>query len=85
MSPIATPHLFEELDHRSNDGIDVSLLWSRTSGELVVLLYDAKSDEVLELPAARDRALDVFHHPYAYAAFRRLDLGAAGERIPAHA
>jgi hypothetical protein len=68
MSPISHPHLFEELDHRSNDGIDVSLLWNRAGGELVVLLTDAKSDEVLELDAAPDRALDVFNHPYAYAA-----------------
>ena len=29
MSPITSPHLFDELDHRSNDGIDVSLLWNR--------------------------------------------------------
>jgi hypothetical protein len=85
MSPITSPHLFEELDHRSNDGIDVSLLWNRRDGELVVLLCDTKVDEVLELEAAPDRALDVFHHPYAYAAFRGLDLGAAAEREPTYA
>jgi hypothetical protein len=85
MSPITSPHLFEELDHRSNDGIDVSLLWNRSDGELVVLLCDTKADEVLELEAAPERALDVFHHPYAYAAFRGLDLGAAAERVPTHA
>jgi hypothetical protein len=68
MSPITSPHLFDELDHRSNDGIDVSLLWNRTGGELVVLVCDTKADEVLELQAAPDRALDVFHHPFAYAA-----------------
>jgi hypothetical protein len=67
MSPISKPHLFEELDHRSSDGIEVSLLWSRTSGEVFVLLCDAKSDEVLELSAEPNKALDVFHHPYAYA------------------
>jgi hypothetical protein len=85
VSPISHPHLFEELDYRSNDGIDVSLLWNRTGGELVVLVCDTKADEVLELAAAPDRALDVFNHPYAYAAFRGLDLGAAGERIPTYA
>jgi hypothetical protein len=85
MSPITSPHLFDELDHRSTDGIDVSLLWNRSDGELVVLLCDTKADEVLELEAAPDRALDVFHHPYAYAAFRGLDLGAAAERVATYA
>jgi hypothetical protein len=81
MSPITSPHLFDELDHRSNDGIDVSLLWNRDDGGLVVLLVDTKSDEILELAAAPEQALDVFNHPYAHAAFRGLDLGTAGERI----
>ena len=85
MSPITSPHLFEELDHRSNDGIDVSLLWNRSGGELIVLVCDAKGEGVLELEAAPDRALDVFHHPYAYAAFLGLDLGAAAEREPTYA
>jgi hypothetical protein len=85
MSPITSPHLFEELDQRSTDGIDVSLLWNRTGGELVVLVCDTKTDDVIELEAAPDRALDVFHHPYAYAAFRGLDLGSAAEREPTYA
>jgi hypothetical protein len=85
MSPISHPHLFDELDHRSNDGIDVSLLWNRSDGGLVVLVCDTKADEVLELEAAPDRALDVFNHPYAYAAFRGLDLGAAAERVATYA
>ena len=85
MSPTSYPHLFEELDHRSNDGLDVSLLWNRNGGELVVLVCDTKADEMLELEAAPDRALDVFHHPYAYAAFGGLDLGTAAERVPTYA
>jgi hypothetical protein len=82
MSPLTNPHLFEELDHRSNDGIEVSLLWNRAGGDLVVLVTDAKSDEILELDAAPEQALDVFNHPYAHAAFRGIDLGAAAERVP---
>ena len=85
MSPISHPNLFDELDHRSNDGLDVTLLWNRNGGDLVVLVCDTKTDEVLELAAAPDRALDVFHHPYAHAAFRGLELGAAAEREPTYA
>jgi len=85
MSPITSPHLFDELDHRSNDGIDVSLLWNRGAGDLVVLVVDAKSDEVLELDATAEQAHDVFNHPYAHAAFRGIDLGAAAERVPTYA
>jgi hypothetical protein len=85
MSPISNPHLFEELDRRSNDGLEVSLLWNRSGSELVVLVSDAKSDDVLELAAAPAEALDVFNHPYAYAAFRGLDLGAAAECVATHA
>jgi hypothetical protein len=84
MSPISHPHLFDELDYRSNDGIDVSLLWNRSGGELVVLVSDRKTSDVLELAAAPDLALDVFNHPYAHGAFRGLDLGAAAERVPTH-
>jgi hypothetical protein len=74
MSPITNPHLFEELDHRCNDGIEVSLLWNRSGGELVVLVSDASCDDVLELEAAPAQALDVFNHPYAHAAFRGRDV-----------
>ena len=57
-----------ELAHRSSGGIDVTLLWNDETDELVVTAFDWSNGELLELPAARERALDVFHHPYAYAA-----------------
>jgi hypothetical protein len=57
-----------ELAHRSSCGIDVTLLWDDETDELVVTAFDSTSGELLELPAAREHALDVFHHPYAYAA-----------------
>jgi hypothetical protein len=74
MSPMTFPHLFDELDHRSTDGIDVSLLWNREGSDLFVLVVDTKSDEILELRTTPDLALDVFNHPYAHAAFRGLGL-----------
>ena len=57
-----------ELHHRSADGIEVSLLWSRETNALTVEVEDSRSGEIFELPAPADKALDVFEHPFAYAA-----------------
>jgi hypothetical protein len=58
-----------ELAHRASNGIDVHLLWNRSDNTLAVTVSD-DSGESFELPVASGEALDVFHHPYAYAAFR---------------
>jgi hypothetical protein len=63
-----TPIKRRELAHRSSNGIDVSLYWDKVGDTLSLEVYDAKSDEVFELDVPRDRALDAFHHPYAYLA-----------------
>jgi hypothetical protein len=57
-----------ELHHRSADGIEVSLLWSPETNALTVAVEDSRSGEIFELPAPADKALDVFEHPFAYAA-----------------
>jgi hypothetical protein len=57
-----------ELDHRSADGIEVSLLWSRLTNRLMVAVADSRSGESFELDAPAENALDVFRHPFAYAA-----------------
>jgi hypothetical protein len=57
-----------ELDHRSADGIEVSLLWSRMTNQLMVSVADSRSGESFELDAPAEKALDVFRHPFAYAA-----------------
>ena len=56
-----------ELAHRTTDGLDVSLLWSRCTGRLVVEVADSRSGESFTVEAPRDRALDVYNHPFAYA------------------
>ena len=61
---------FDELDYRENDGIQVSLLWSRGDNRLAVLVVDGKTDETFELSVGPEEATDVFNHPYAYAASR---------------
>lgn len=57
-----------ELAYRRGAGIEVTLLWHRTSGELTVSVTDAASGASFELPVAADEALAAFHHPYGYAA-----------------
>lgn len=66
--------LIRELDHRKVDGIDVWLLWNQSADRAVVAVFDARSGEAFEVPVDDgDRALDVFHHPFAYAAHRRIE------------
>jgi hypothetical protein len=66
--------LIRELDHRTADGLDVWLLWNQSTDQAVVAVFDAKSGEAFEVPVRDgDRALDVFHHPFAYAAHRRIE------------
>ena len=57
-----------ELHHRSADGIEVSLLWSRVTNALTVAVEDSRSGVSFDIPAPAEKALDVFEHPYAYAA-----------------
>lgn len=61
-----------ELAYRVNDGVEVTLLWSRLDNRLTVQVSDARSGDFLELDAEGDNALEVFHHPYAHAAFQGL-------------
>jgi hypothetical protein len=64
-----------ELASRATSGITVRLLWSRSTNLLTVAVDDAGNDDYFELILdEHDRALDVFHHPFAHAAARGLDL-----------
>jgi hypothetical protein len=61
-----------ELDHRVSDGIDVRLLWRPHDDRALVAVSDFKTGEAFTIEVGRDqRALDVFHHPFAYAPTRR--------------
>ena len=74
---------FEELAYRENDGIEVSLLWSRRDNALRVVVYDARTEEAFELPVTREKALDVFRHPFAHAAWRGVDYQFPGKSLAA--
>jgi hypothetical protein len=63
-----------ELARRENNGITVTLLWSRRTGLVTVAVADAANDEYFELVLEEhERAMDVFNHPFAHAAARGLD------------
>ena len=57
-----------ELASRSSDGLDVRLVWANRDGrdEVVVRVTDFRDGDYLEIPAEPARALDVYHHPFAY-------------------
>lgn len=69
-SHIAAPP--RELDSRISDGLHVQLLWHPLDGHVSVAVNDSKTGEAFALEVRPGhRALDVFHHPYAYAAETR--------------
>ncbi|HEX6701974.1 MAG TPA: hypothetical protein VF101_14705 [Gaiellaceae bacterium] len=63
-----------ELAWRETNGITVKLLWSRATNLVTIAVDDAENDDHFELALdEHDRALDVFHHPYAHAAARGIE------------
>jgi hypothetical protein len=56
-----------ELARRSGAGVDVTLYWHPTLDELIVCVCDKRRRAHFEIRPARDLALDVYYHPYAYA------------------
>ncbi len=62
--------MLRQLDERNGDGIVVQLLWDDSAhpgSDVLVDYRDERGGVSYTLHAARDRALDVFHHPNAYA------------------
>jgi hypothetical protein len=57
-----------ELAHRTGDGIEVTLFWSKPSNRVTIAVLDSHSDESLEFEVDGAAALDAFNHPYAFAA-----------------
>ena len=61
-----------ELAQRENDGISVTLLWHSLTDRLTITVRDWHTGEAFDLDAQPRNAMDVFNHPYAYAAGRGL-------------
>jgi hypothetical protein len=57
-----------ELHSRVNDGIHVRLMWRAEDDRLWVAVSDGKQGHQFCVDVRdRQRTLDVFHHPFAYA------------------
>jgi hypothetical protein len=64
-------HATRELARRAGDGIEVALLWRASDDRVSVAVSDASTGSAFELVVeAGERPLDLFHHPFAYAAAR---------------
>ena len=64
-----------ELASRETNGITVRLLWSRSTNLVTIAVDDAANDDYFELILGEhERALDVFHHPFAHAAARGVEI-----------
>jgi hypothetical protein len=65
-----SPATFElgELAARDNDGIRVRLLWHPQENAVSVSVEDVRVGDCFQLAVTPERALDAFHHPFAYAA-----------------
>jgi hypothetical protein len=55
-----------ELAYRSNDGLEVTLLWHPARDELTVCGTDKRSDARFAIHPERHLALQVYYHPYCY-------------------
>ena len=70
-----------ELAYRTTDGVEVTLLWHPVGDFVTVTVTDSKAGDRFELVLGEgDDAMDVFHHPYAYAAQRGLEIIPLWER-----
>lgn len=59
-----------ELAHRRNHDFDVVLYWDTSRDELFVVVEDIGAGDRFSIDAPPDHALEVFHHPFAYATHR---------------
>jgi hypothetical protein len=68
-----------ELHTRVTDGIQVRLLWCQHDGTLWVTVVNTKTGDAFHVGVQNgERPLDVFHHPYAYAAHHGVETSTLG-------
>jgi len=63
-----------ELDGRTTNGVQVRLLWCEHDGTLWVTVVSTKSGDAFHVEVHHgEQPLDVFRHPYAYAAHHGIE------------
>ncbi|MGB2875497.1 MAG: hypothetical protein WBB76_08490 [Gaiellaceae bacterium] len=70
-----------ELAYRKSGRYEIFLLFDATSRELTVSVLDEVTGVVYDLPVPADDAVEVFHHPFAHAAFRGVRFHDDGNRV----
>jgi hypothetical protein len=69
-----TPDMgMRELDHRSSEDIEVTLLWSTRTNRVFVSVLERQTEALFHFEVAPAEALDAFHHPFAYAEHVQFD------------
>jgi len=78
---LAMNETLRELDHRTADMIDVWLLWRETDNAVLVSVADDKTGDRFTIEVRDgEKPLDVFNHPYAYAAWHGIETSAEPRR-----
>jgi len=63
-----------ELAQRPSGPDEVLLLWHPESDRVELAIRDAATGATFHLDIAPGSAIDAFHHPYVYMAFKSLDM-----------
>jgi hypothetical protein len=58
---------WRELATRERDGLEISLLWSKSADRVKVVVVDQRLGESFDIDVERAHALTAFEHPFAYA------------------
>jgi hypothetical protein len=67
MNGTAPKSTVRELDYRTNDRIEVRLLWNSMNDSVSVSVDDTRHGDSFEFDVAPAHALEAFRHPFAYA------------------
>jgi hypothetical protein len=57
-----------ELDRRISAGLEITLFWDSRDNSTSIHLHHAATDQTISFRVPSGRALDAFHHPFAYLA-----------------
>ena len=72
---ITTVNDWSELAIREGDGLEISLLWSKSAGRVKVTVLDQRLEEYFDIHVAGAQALRAFYHPFAYASGQGIYFG----------
>ena len=67
---LSTTACTRELAKRKTGAVEIALIWHMVTDSLSVSVKDASTGAEFQLVVNAAEAMDVFHHPYAYAASR---------------